>query len=67
MIATYVGILAFPGGPAWAYKEGFSFIFIHINYPIAIAITVTLFLPFFYASGTASIFEYLECRFGLNQ
>lgn len=66
VIATYVGVLAFMGGPAWAYKEGFSVIFIHINYPIAIAITVTLFLPFFYASGTASIFDYLERRFGLK-
>ena len=64
--ATYVGALAFLGGPAWAYNEGFSVVFIHINYPIAIAITVTLFLPFFYASGTASIFDYLERRFGLT-
>ncbi len=66
VIATYVGALAFLGGPAWAYNEGFSVVFIHINYPIAIAITVTLFLPFFYASGTASIFDYLERRFGLT-
>ena len=66
VVATYVGALAFLGGPAWVYNEGFSVIFIHINYPIAIAITVTLFLPFFYASGTASIFDYLERRFGLT-
>ena len=63
--ATYIGALAFLGGPAWAYEEGFSVIFIHINYPIAIFVVITVFLPFFYHSGVASIFDYLERRFGL--
>jgi SSS family solute:Na+ symporter len=58
--------LTFLGGPAWSYADGFSVIFIHINYPIAIFIVVTLFLPFFYNSGCASIFDYLERRFGLT-
>lgn len=66
VVATYVGALAFLGGPAWAYAEGFSVIFIHINYPIAIFLVVTLFLPFFYNSGVASIFDYLERRFGVT-
>jgi SSS family solute:Na+ symporter len=66
VVATYVGALAFLGGPAWSYTEGFSVIFIHINYPIAIFLVVTLFLPFFYNSGVASIFDYLERRFGVT-
>ena len=66
VIATYIGALTFLGGPAWSYADGFSVIFIHINYPIAIFIVVTLFLPFFYNSGCASIFDYLERRFGLT-
>mgnify|MGYP001820226446 CR=1 FL=1 len=65
VVATYVGALAFLGGPAWSYAEGFSVIFIHINYPIAIFVVITVFLPFFYNSGVASIFDYLERRFGL--
>jgi SSS family solute:Na+ symporter len=65
VVATYIGAMAFLGGPAWAYNEGFSVIFIHINYPIAIFVVVTVFLPFFYRSGVASIFDYLERRFGL--
>ena len=65
VVATYVGALAFLGGPAWAYEEGFSVVFIHINYPIAIFVVITVFLPFFYHSGVASIFDYLERRFGL--
>ena len=65
VVATYVGALAFLGGPAWAYEEGFSVIFIHVNYPIAVFVVVTVFLPFFYRSGVASIFDYLERRFGL--
>ena len=63
-VATYIGALAFLGGPAWAYENGFSIILIHINYPIAVFIVVTVFLPFFYNSGVASIYEYLERRFG---
>lgn len=64
VMATYVGALSFLGGPAWAYTEGFSVIFIHINYPIAIFIVIAVFLPFFYNSGVATIYEYLERRFG---
>ncbi len=64
VVATYVGAMSFLGGPAWAYTDGFSVIFIHVNYPIAIVIVVTLFLPFFYNSGVASIYDYLEKRFG---
>ena len=64
VIATYFGALTFLGGPAWAYQEGFSVVLIHVNYPIAVFIVVTLFLPFFYNSGVASIYEYLERRFG---
>ena len=66
VIATYIGALTFLGGPAWSYADGFAVIFIHINYPIAIFIVITLFLPFFYNSGCASIFDYLESRFGLT-
>lgn len=65
VVATYIGAMTFLGGPAWAYKEGFKVIFIHINYPIAIFIVISVFLPFFYNSGVASIFDYLERRFGL--
>lgn len=65
VVATYFGALTFLGGPAWSYKDGFSVIFIHINYPVAIFIVISVFLPFFYKSGVASIFDYLERRFGV--
>ena len=65
VVATYFGALTFLGGPAWSYADGFSVIFIHINYPIAVFIVITVFLPFFYRSGVASIFDYLEKRFGV--
>ncbi len=64
VIATYVSALTFLGGPAWAYKEGLSVIAIHLNYPLVIFVVVTFFLPFFYNSGVASIYEYQEKRFG---
>ncbi len=65
VVATYFGAMTFLGGPAWAYNDGFSVIFIHINYPIAIFFVICFLLPFFYNSGIASIYEYLEKRFGV--
>ncbi len=64
VVATYIGAMTFLGGPAWAYKEGFSVIMIHVNYPIALFVVISVFLPFFYNSGVASIYDYLERRFG---
>ncbi len=65
VISTYVGALSFVGAPAWSYTDGLSVLLIHINYPIAIFFVVGVFLPFFYNSGVASIYEYLERRFGM--
>ncbi|MEM6639544.1 MAG: sodium/solute symporter [Pseudomonadota bacterium] len=64
VVATYVSALSFLGGPAWSYTEGMSVILIHMNYPLVIVLVITLFLPFFYNSGVASIYEYQERRFG---
>lgn len=64
MVSTYVSALTFLGGPAWAYSDGLSVIAIHLNYPLVIVLVVTFFLPFFYNSGVASIYEYQERRFG---
>ena len=65
VIATYVSALSFLGGPAWAYGDGMAALAIHINYPIVIFAVVVVFLPFFYNSGVASIYDYLERRFGV--
>ena len=64
VIATYVSALTFLGAPAWSYQEGLSVIAIHLNYPLVIFAVITLFFPFFYNSGVASIYEYIERRFG---
>jgi len=64
VVATYVSALSFLGGPAWAYSDGMAVLAIHINYPLVIFIVIAVFLPFFYNSGVASIYEYLERRFG---
>ncbi len=65
VIATYVSALSFLGGPAWAYGDGMAALAIHVNYPLVIFAVVSVFLPFFYNSGVASIYEYLERRFGV--
>ncbi len=64
VVATYVSALSFLGGPAWSYTDGLSVLMIHMNYPLVIILVITLFLPFFYNSGCASIYEYQESRFG---
>jgi solute:Na+ symporter, SSS family len=64
VMATYISALSFLGAPAWAYKDGLAALAIHLNYPIVILIVVAFFLPFFYSSGVASIYEYQERRFG---
>ena len=64
VIATYVSALSFLGGPAWSYSESLAVIAIHLNYPIVVFCVITLFLPFFFNSGVASIYDYIERRFG---
>ncbi|MEM1437045.1 MAG: sodium/solute symporter [Pseudomonadota bacterium] len=64
VVATYVSALSFLGGPAWSYSESLAVVLIHINYPIVIFLVVTYFLPFFFNSRVASIYEYQERRFG---
>lgn len=64
VVATYVSALSFLGGPAWAYSDGLAALAIHLNYPLVIFAVITWFLPFFYNSGVASIYEYQERRFG---
>ncbi|MDH3578070.1 MAG: sodium/solute symporter [Gammaproteobacteria bacterium] len=64
VIATYVSALSFLGGPAWSYSESLAVIAIHLNYPIVVFFVITLFLPFFFNSGVASIYDYMEDRFG---
>lgn len=64
VVATYVSALSFLGGPAWSYSENLAVVAIHLNYPIVIFLVVSLFLPFFFNSGVASIYEYQERRFG---
>jgi SSS family solute:Na+ symporter len=64
VIATYISALSFLGAPAWAYQDGLAALAIHLNYPIVILLVTSFFLPFFYASGVASIYDYQERRFG---
>ncbi len=64
VMATYVSALSFLGAPAWAYTDGMAALAIHLNYPLVIVLVITFFLPFFYLSGVASIYDYQERRFG---
>ncbi|NIB40355.1 sodium/solute symporter [Pseudomaricurvus alkylphenolicus] len=65
VVATYVSALSFLGGPAWAYGDGMAALAIHINYSLVVFACIVFFIPFFYNSGVASIYDYLERRFGI--
>jgi len=65
VVATYVSALSFLGGPAWAYGDGMAALAIHVNYSLVVFACIVFFIPFFYNSGVASIYEYLERRFGV--
>ncbi|MEE4212069.1 MAG: sodium/solute symporter [Parvularcula sp.] len=65
IVATYVSGLSFLGAPAWAYGDGMAALIIHVNYPLVVFLIVVFFIPFFYSSGVASIYHYLEQRFGV--
>ena len=65
VIATYVSALSFLGGPAWAYGDGMAALAIHVNYALVVFVCIVYFIPFFYNSGVASIYDYLERRFGV--
>ena len=65
VVATYVSALSFLGGPAWAYGDGMAALAIHVNYALVVFACIVFFIPFFYNSGVASIYEYLERRFGV--
>jgi SSS family solute:Na+ symporter len=62
--ATYFSAIGFLGGTAWGYKDGLAVVLISVNYPLVIVVVNAIFLPFFFNSGCASIFEYQERRFG---
>jgi SSS family solute:Na+ symporter len=64
--ATYFSAIGFLGGPAWSYAEGLSTIALSLNYPLVLIVVAVIFLPFFYNSGCASIYEYQERRFGAS-
>lgn len=65
VVATYVSALSFLGGPAWAYGDGMAALAIHVNYALVVFVCIVYFIPFFYNSGVASIYDYLERRFGV--
>lgn len=67
VIATYVSALSFLGGPVWSYSESLAIIAIHLNYPIVVFLVINLFLPFFFNSGVAPIYDYMEQRFGVGR
>lgn len=64
VIATQVSAVTFIGAPGWAYQDGLSAIILTLNIPLVMVYVGSVLHPFFYNSGSISIYEYLEKRFG---
>ncbi len=64
IVATSLSAVTFIGAPQIAYNGNITYLATNIGMIIAALIIAFLFLPAFYRSGSASIYELLETRFG---
>ncbi|MAO22309.1 MAG: sodium:solute symporter [Phycisphaerae bacterium] len=64
IVATSLSAVTFIGAPEQAYKGDLTYLATNIGMVIAAIIIALVFIPAFYRSGSASIYELLEERFG---
>ena len=64
IVATSLSAVTFIGAPEQAYKGDLTYLSTNIGMIIAAIIIALVFIPAFYRSGSASIYELLEDRFG---
>jgi SSS family solute:Na+ symporter len=64
IVATSLSAVTFIGAPEIAYKGNITYLATNIGMILAAIVIAFVFLPAFYQSRTASIYELLETRFG---
>ncbi len=62
-IATVVSAISYIGAPAVAFSEDFRYHQVRLGFPIALLALCLVFLPTFYKTNQASIYQYLGSRF----
>jgi SSS family transporter len=64
IVATSLSAVTFVGAPELAYKGNLTYLATNIGMIIAAFVIAILFIPRFYQTRSASIYEFLETRFG---
>ena len=64
IVATSLSAVTFIGAPEQAYKGDLTYLATNIGMVLAAIVIAIVFIPAFYRSGSASIYELLEERFG---
>ena len=64
IVATSLSAVTFIGAPEQAYKGDLTYLATNIGMVLAAFVIAMVFIPAFYRSGSASIYELLEERFG---
>jgi len=64
IVATSLSAVTFIGAPEQAYKGDLTYLATNIGMVLAAFVIALVFIPAFYRSGSASIYELLEERFG---
>ncbi|XP_073835331.1 putative sodium-dependent multivitamin transporter [Musca autumnalis] len=64
LMASFMSAVTLLGVSAENYQYGTQFVLINVSYIIGTPIAAYLILPVFYRLKTASVYEYLELRFG---
>jgi solute:Na+ symporter, SSS family len=64
IVATSLSAVTFIGAPQIAYNGNLTYLATNIGMILAAIVIARFFIPAFYRSGSASIYELLESRFG---
>ncbi|MEX0875930.1 MAG: sodium:solute symporter [Phycisphaerales bacterium] len=65
IVATSLSAVTFIGAPELAYAGNLTYLATNLGMVLAAVVIAVLFIPAFYRSGSASIYELLETRFGV--
>lgn len=65
IVATSLSAVTFIGAPEIAYKGNLTYLATNLGMIIAAVVIAIVFIPAFYRSGAASIYDLLETRFGV--
>src|SRR5438445_1285933 len=63
-VATALSVATFTGGPQISFKGDLTYLTLNLGRFIAVFVVAFVFIPRFYRAGTATIYGYIDQRFG---